>query len=415
MGNLKGVNIQRGRLGANRVGNDDAISGIIITSPVVSNLEFDTPVVVYNMTDVEDFGITKDFDENQNVHVWQHLKEFFRLAGAGTELHLMIVEQTESMSDCLSEHAKALLLNSDGKIKQLAVAVNLDSEAVVTSLDGLPVDVIDAISTAKALELWSEENFMPVSVFLEGHHFSGNAASAIDLRAIESLSAEGVSVVIGQDYEVAKSKLADTHARNYAFVGTALGVTASCFVQQNIGENETKNLTNGAKKELISAGLSSFETIKAKFDDLQTLEDKGYIFGVTYAGMAGVRLNNDHVCSPIVLDSDNSINEHTIAYGRVGKKARRELRRAYLPKVKTNWTVDEKTGKLSPGTIVALEAIGNQVLADMLKRGEITAGETWVDPASDLIVEKILKVSYKIVPRGSIGEITGFINLKTQL
>lgn len=413
MGSIKGVNIQRGKVGANRLGGDDAISGIIITSPAVANLEYGVSVPVYNLTDVEDLGITEDFDSNENVNVWQHCKEFFRLAGSGTELHLMIVEQTETLSSCLDAPAKDLILGANGAVKQLAVAVNFENEDVINTVDGLASDVKDAIGIAKALEVWSEENFMPVSVFIEGHHYAGTAAAVLDLRAIPDLSAEGVSVVIGQDYDVAESKA--SHAQKYAFVGTVLGVTASCTVQQNIGENETKNLTNGGKKELIIAGLSSHDTITDKYTDLQTLEDKGYIFGLTYAGLAGVRLNNDHVCAPVVLDSDNSINEHTIAYGRVGKKARRLLRTAYLPKVKTNWSVDKKTGKLSPGTIVALESIGNQVLADMLKRGEITAGECRVDPESDLIVEKVLKVAYKIVPRGSISEINGFINLKTQL
>lgn len=413
MGNINGVNIVRGKVGSNRVGNDDAVSGIIITTPVVPNLAFDTPVVVYNMNDVEDYGITKEFDENNNVNVWQHLKEFFRLAGSGTELHLMVCERTEVMDDLLDEPAKALILSSEGKIKQIAVAVNLPDNATPVIVDGLPEDVNDAIAAAKDLEEWSEENYMPVTVFVEGHHYSGTASSASDLRALPNLSAEGVAVVIGQDYEVADTKTG--HAQKYAFVGTVLGVTASCTVEQNIGENETKNLTDGGKRELIVAGFSNHDKIQDKYSDWQTLEDKGYIFGLTYAGMAGVRLNNDPVCAPVVLDADNSINEHTVAYGRVGKKARRVLRAAYLPKVKTNWQVDAKTGKLSPATIVALQAIGDQVLADMEKRNEITAGQTIVDPESDLIVEKLLKVAYKIVPRGSISEISGFINLKTQL
>lgn len=106
MGSIKGVNIQRGKVGANRLGGDDAISGIIITSPVVANLEFGVSVPVYNLTDVEDLGITEDFDSNENVNVWQHCKEFFRLAGSGTELHLMIVEQTETLSSCLGTPQK---------------------------------------------------------------------------------------------------------------------------------------------------------------------------------------------------------------------------------------------------------------------------------------------------------------------
>ncbi|SHK69701.1 DUF2586 family protein [Epilithonimonas mollis] len=414
MSNLNGVNIKRGKVGANRLGSDDAISGIIITSPEVANLEFDVPVTVYNISDVEDLGITKDFDKNQNVNVYEHLSEFYRLAGNGTELHALVAEQDQKMVDLLDAPAKKLLIAAGGKIKQLGIAVNLESTATITLLNGFPDDVYNAIAAAKALEEWSEENFMPVTVFIEGHHYAGNAASSADLRDLLNLSAEGVAgLVIGQDYDVAAQRTG--HAQKYGNVGTVLGVTASCTVEKNIGENETKNLTSESKKLLINPALSNHVLNSAQYASLQTLEDKGYIFGVTYTGMAGVRLNNDHVCAPKILDDDNNINEHTIAYGRVGKKARRGLRTAYLPKVKTTWLVNETTGKLSPGTVASLEEIGDKVFADMKKRGEITYGKTTVDPASDLIVEKVLKVSYVIVPKGSIGEITGFINIKTQI
>ncbi len=131
--------------------------------------------------------------------------------------------------------------------------------------------------------------------------------------------------------------------------------------------------------------------------------------------MGGVRWNNDHTATPIIIDADNSINEHTIAYGRVNDKAVRELRRAYLPKVKTTWNVDKKTGKLSKGTRVALEDVGDNVFKDMVARGEITYGKAYVDGDSDLLVEKVLRTSYVIIPKGCIGEIRGTINLKTKI
>lgn len=413
MSNLNGVNIQRGKVGSNRLGSNDAISGIIITSPAVTALPFNTHKVVYNIQDVEDLGITADFDTDNNVNVYEHFSEFYRLAGSGTELHFVLVAQTSTMVSLLDEPAKSLLIAAEGKIKQLAVAMNLEESATITLLNGMPDDVYNAIAVAKNLENWSEANFMPVSIFLEGHNYSGPAASATDLRALTDLSAEGVSVVIGQDYTVASAK--SGKAQNYAFVGTVLGVTASCTVEQNIGENETKNLTDVTRGKMITPSLSNHKKNTDQYSDLQTLENKGYLFGVSYIGLAGIRLNNDHVCAPIVLDSDNNINEHTVAYGRVGKKARRELRSAYLPKVKTTWKVDEATGKLSPGTVVALSAIGQTVLDDMVKRGEISAGVVIIDEDSDLIVEKVLKTSYKIVPKGSVNEISGFVNLKTSL
>lgn len=410
MANLKGIHITKGRLGANRLNSSDAISGLIISTIAVSALAFNTPTKVYNMKDVETLGITAEYDTTHNVNCYRHLSEFYRMAGEGTELHLMLVAQSETIST-ICEKAKQVLASANGEIKQLAIAVNPTDEAVL--LNGIASEVYNGIAKAQGLADWAYENNMPLQIFLEGYNYGGNASTSADLRAIENLQADKVSVVIGQDFNYAKTKT--DKAQKYADVGTILGVCSKAAVNQNIGENESFNITDATKGIWIVPGLSSHTQNTAIFSDLQTLENKGYIFGITYTGMAGVRINNDHTCTPIIIDSDNRINEHSIAYGRIMNKAIRGLRTAYLPKVKTNWAVDEATGKLSNGTVVALEDIGDKVFEDMVKRGEITYGKTTIDKDSDLIVSKILNVGFKIVPRGNIGEINGTINLKTQV
>lgn len=413
MSDLDGASFKKGKVGTNRLASDDAISGIVLSSVKPSNLEFSTPTVVYNIDDVESLGITKEFDETNNVHVYEHLSEFYRFAGSGTELYLILEENTEKLVDLCDEPAKKLMIYAKGKIKQIAIGVNLAADATITMLNGMPDDVFNSIAIAKQLEEWSEDNYMPLSVFIECYSYGGNAASASDLRDLENLSAEGVTLVNGQDWDVAEKKTG--HAQKYANIGTVLGVCASCTVDQNIGENETKNLTHESKKLLVNPGLSNHKKIDEQYSDLQTLEDKGYVFGITYTGLAGVRLNNDHVCAPIVIDDDNNINEHTIAYGRTGKKARRILRTAYLPEVKKSYLLNETTGKLSPASVVSLEDLGDKKFSDMQRASEISYGKTYVDRDSDLVVEKILKVGFKIVPKGNIGQINGTVNLKSQI
>lgn len=410
MANLKGVNTTKGRLGANRLNSSDVISALIISAIATSTLALNTPTTVYNLKDVETLGITSEYDATNNVNCYRHLSEFYRMAGEGTELHLMLVAQTETVAT-ICEKAKQLLAAANGEVKQLAIAVNPTTGPVM--LNGLPNEVYSGIAKAQGLADWAYENNMPLQIFLEGYNYSGTASTSANLRAIENLQADKVSVVIGQDFNYAKTKT--DKAQKYADVGTILGVCSKAAVNQNIGENESFNITDATKGIWVVPGLSSHTPNTAVFSDLQTLEDKGYIFGITYTGMAGVRINNDHTCTPIIIDSDNRINEHTIAYGRIMNKAIRGLRTAYLPKVKTNWAVDETTGKLSNGTVVALEDIGDKVFEDMVKRGEITYGKTTIDKDSDLIVGKILNVGFKIVPRGNIGEINGTINLKTQV
>ncbi len=406
MANLKGFHAKKGVIGGNTLADGDSISGLIVATAKPDNLEFDTPIEIRNVKSAENYGITAEFDEANNVNTHRHISEFYRMAGEGKALHVMIVDNTTTMEQVCSEAAKVLLANAKGEIRQLAVAVN-PSEAG-TMLNGLPEDVFNSIPAAQGLADWAYDHHMPTQVFLEGYSWSGNASASANLREIENVIAPKVSVFIGQDYLHAKKKTGQ--AQHFADVGTLLGVAALAKVNQNVGNNELFNLSGGTS--WLEPGLSSHIQNTEVLESLQTLEDKGYLFGLNYTGMAGVRINNDHVCVEIIVDSDGNMNEHKITYGRVMDKAVRLLRSVYLPKVKTDWLVDRKTGKLAPGTIIALEDIGDAVFEDMEKRKEITYGKAIVDKDSDLLGEKILKVSYKIVPKGEIGEIQGIINLK---
>lgn len=413
MSDLSGIKIEKGRLGANRRNAAFAISGLIITAIAASALALDTPTTVYNMNDVKSLGITAEFDKVNNINVHRHVSEFYRNAGEGTELHLMLVAQTQTLPVICDTKAQLLLANAKGKIKQLAIAVNLDADDTVVLLNGMPTEVYNAIPKAQALYNWADSLFMPCQIILECYHHTGSAAASANLRDLENLEADKVTLVNGQDFLYASTKTG--HAQKFADVGTVLGIMAKANVNQNIGNNEIFNITDATKDVWIEPGISSHKTNTELLSDLQTLEDKGYVFGVEYTGMAGVRINNDHVCAPVIIDADNKVNEHTIALGRTSDKARRELRSVYLPKVKTDWLLDETSGKLRPATIVALEDIGDKVFDDMVQNGEITYGKTAVDPDSDLIVAKELKVGYVIVPRGNIGEIKGTINFKIQV
>lgn len=413
MANLDAVKIYKGKVGANRLNNDRRVSAIIVSSPVIPLLAFKKTVEFFGLFDAEQYGINAAFDSANNVNVYRHIREFYRMAGEGVPLNFMAVAQTETLQsiaqDTAGDKLKRLLIDSDYKVRQVAIALN--PTVAPTVVDGLPTDVFASIPLAQGTGEWAYDQFMPTHIFVEGYNLNGLASVVPDLRDIDNVEATKVTVVIGQDWQYAETKTGI--AQKFADVGTILGVCAAAAINQNIGDNEAFNLMDSTKQAWMVPGLSNHKTNKEVYAELQTFENKGYVFGVTYPGLAGIRINNDHVCAAIVIDSEGNMNEHTIAYGRVMDDCARQLRTAYLPKIKKTYPVNA-AGKLPAGVVTTLETIGDDIFNDMVNAVELSSGKTTVDPDSDLLVAKELKVAYNIQPTGVLGFLNGTINLKAK-
>ncbi|MBQ3658006.1 MAG: hypothetical protein II956_14390 [Bacteroidales bacterium] len=424
MASLKGVNIKRGILGANTAGNDDAICGLLLygvaiaanSSKGIAGLALNTTVKLRNVAEAEALGITADYDTSKKVSVYRHISEFFRIAGEGNTLYVRL--HNGSIDTVFEEQARQMIADADGEIRILGVSGQIGSEP--TYKNGLPTEVYNAIAKAQDFYDFTFETFRPCQVILEGYGFNAaNATEAADLRNLEVsagvvLEAFKVSVCIGQDYQSADGLNDKQKVR--ADIGTMLGSLAYREVNGNIGEVQGGNIANAAKGTWIKAGLSDHKPISEWDSYLETLDEKGYIFAIHYAGMSGFYWNNDYTCTPVIRDKDGYFNEYTISYGRVLDKAVRDLRTALLPYVKSSVTVDPETGKLPKATAAYFEAVGDQVFERMISAGLITAGKTTVNADSNLMITpRVLEVSFVVVPTGCIDEIKGTINLKTNL
>lgn len=98
MANLDAVKTNKGMIGANKLNNDRRVSAIIVGSPAIPNLAFKETVTLYGLYDAELNGITPAFDLANNVNVYRHVREFYRMAGEGVPLNFMAVAQTESFA-----------------------------------------------------------------------------------------------------------------------------------------------------------------------------------------------------------------------------------------------------------------------------------------------------------------------------
>ncbi|MBS2100707.1 DUF2586 family protein [Carboxylicivirga linearis] len=421
---MRGVVITKGDIGVNADSNADKISGLLVNGPAVAAAEGILGVVngtLYTLEKVKDaeyLGINAAYDEDNDVRVYRHITEFFRMAGEGIKLYLIVGTETLTMKQLITTYGHSMVAESKGEMRRLAVAWNQPAAYAPTYVDGLEEGIRESLAEAQLLHDWTWDTDRPLNVFLEGRGINGTVAAILDLREIDdsgTIAEYGnVSLCIGQDWDYAESLTGES--QKFADVGTMLGTSAGIAVNQNIGEVETLDISDAKKLIWLTAGLSNHQKITAVEDDLSDYDDKGYIFGISYTGSTGFRWNYDHTCTPEIVDVDGFMNENTIALGLTLGKAARELRKQLLPKVKTVVPVDSETGLLSTGMVKYFEGLGNVAFDGMAGRGEISGGETIVDPNSDLLTgDKELKVSFIVVPTGTIGEIAGTINLKNSL
>ena len=425
MGSLKGVNIQRGTIGASVNGDRDSIVGLLATGVAVaadvangiSGIALGQTVKLTSLTDAEAYGINEAYDSTNSLSVYRHVSEFYRICPNGT-LYLMLYSGNMEAAFA-EEYAKKLIVDANGEIRILGIA-NTPTEEATEYLNGFPKDVFGSIQLGQQLYDWAFSTFRPCQVILEGRDFNvANAASALDLRNItindQVLEAFKVSVCIAQDWKFADEL--DPIRKKMADLGTMLGSIAKKAVNENIGEVEGGNLVDVTNNKWLVAGLSNHQTVAGWDSQLEALDSKGYVFAISYTGIAGYYWNNDHTCTPIKKDKEGYFNEYTISYGRTHDKAVRDLRTCLLPKVKSTQPVDPNTGKLPQALVTYFERLADDdVFNTMAAEGLITAGKTTVDPNSDLLISpRELKVSFVLVPTGQIDEIKGTINLKTSI
>ena len=128
MGSLKGVNIERGTIGASVDPNKESITGLLATGVAVeadvangiSGIALGQTVKLTSVSDAEAYGITEAYDETNHLSVYRHISEFFRMKKEGT-LYFMLY--TGNMEAAFQEqYAKKLLIDANGEIRVLGIA-----------------------------------------------------------------------------------------------------------------------------------------------------------------------------------------------------------------------------------------------------------------------------------------------------
>lgn len=392
----------RGGLGRQQP-TDDGVSGLVTQGVAAGDLALNTSIELRSLRQLEALGVDADYDETNSADLHYHVSEFFRLNPAGV-LWLRVVPRTVTltqMADKANAHARQLLIDAGGAIKQLALSLDSAAGYTPTITSGLDGDVVTAIPKAQALATEAFGQHRPVIVLLAGHGLATNLAGLLDLRNLTGGEADLVSVVVGSDHTPLVGRPA------VPAIGALLGTVSAAAVHENIGWLGKFNLASDG--HLLAAGLCNGKPLVEVADALEGLDSKGYLYVSQETGFDGFFWNDSHTCAK--LDSDYAYIENT----RTFNKAARALRRALLPNLKGPLKLNPN-GTMAAGVVGELEAKGTTALkANLEQADEISACDVYVDPVQDVLATSLVEVQFSIVPIGTARHIRGTLGFVKSL
>lgn len=388
--NLPNVNIV---IGNGNMGNvslsDDGIAGLILTGAAVADkLELNKVYVLGSSLELAKLGISAE--TNPLLH--KEITAFYKTAGEGAELHLLVVSEATTLTQMCSENAdsplRKLISSAAGRIRLVGVNRNTPADYEMTAEKGLDADVITAIASAHAVAEDFLTGIAPFRVLLPALGWDGQTTNLYQPR---EGSYNRVSVVMASDGKFGASQLYS------AAIGQVLGRAAKIGVHQNLGR-----VRDGA---IAAKGyLTDGKTPEEHFSLMNLLEDAGYIFYRTFAGKNGYYLNGDATATALTDDYC------FLSSGRVIDKAMVVTYRTYIDDILDNIQVDPQKGTIPVSICKSFEAsiirAVNTTMGD-----EMSSFTAYIDPNQNILANGQMTITCKIVPLATLREITVNLSL----
>lgn len=388
--NLPNVNIV---IGNGNMGNvslsDDGIAGLILTGAAVADkLELNKVYVLGSSLELAKLGISAE--TNPLLH--KEITAFYKTAGEGAELHLLVVSEATTLTQMCSENAdsplRKLISSAAGRIRLVGVNRNTPADYEMTAEKGLDADVITAIASAHAVAEDFLTGIAPFRVLLPALGWDGQTTNLYQPR---EGSYNRVSVVMASDGKFGASQLYS------AAIGQVLGRAAKIGVHQNLGR-----VRDGA---IAAKGyLTDGKTPEEHFSLMNLLEDAGYIFYRTFAGKNGYYLNGDATATALTDDYC------FLSSGRVIDKAMVVTYRTYIDDILDNIQVDPQKGTIPVSICKSFEAsiirAVNTTMGD-----QMSSFTAYIDPNQNILANGQMTITCKIVPLATLREITVNLSL----
>jgi len=356
------INKVNGSLGRTAA-NTDRVIGFIAGGVATTELAINTPVRILSLPQANSLLLNESYDANNDVLVYDHLKEAFRL-NPNAEIILMITAIPTTKAEMLAWFAvngiiETYLTKQVAKdVKTIFTAFNIDAGDLGTAV-GIADEVLASIPVAQNLvnRQFTANRYID-DIVLDGVYVE----SVDDLEDLRALDKPNIQVLIASDAYV------NLNYAKQAAIGAAMGMLGVRQINENLGSVEVINppaLFKGKENYPLSDGIrfadafivgKDITTASLPAATLGAINDKGYIFAAQFAGYDGFYFSGDPTCADITSD---------YAYGNnnsVWNKAARLVRAALIPKVRSVLKKDPATGFLRPTTASSLEQTAQTAL-----------------------------------------------------
>lgn len=377
-------------------------------------------VELSSIEDLESLGIKNTEAPENGLFfgvVYYHVKHFFDIQGDSGRLFLMF-------ADCGTDWnaLSTLQVASGGVIRQIGVYTDQSLWKKIDSGSGnYQLQLVESLNK-KAKEL--ADNHAPVSIFLQANSAmlatNETAEAKIDLTKIPTcmVGSRYVTVLLGQEMneKISKMQMKNKEHTPVGCLGAVLGCTALAEVHESfawvqkfnvIGQFPEIEMGFGDMTDKSGLPTSSLPYSSMTNTQLDTLDDKGYVFLIKYAGLeGGVYFSKDQTCANILTDSSLTKSDYcTVARNRTINKARRLVREALLPYVNSPLKVDPSTGMLSSAKITMFNNIVKDVLTRMQDNGEVSGFKIVIDKNQNVLKNDTLIIKFYLVPIGVASRI----------
>lgn len=321
-----------------------------------------------------------------------HIDEFFRQQ-ANVPLYVGIFAVPAGTYD-FAEVA-TMQQYAEGKIRQFGVYKDLEAFATgnVQTLQAQLDTIVSQHKEAIAI-------------------LAGDISGTADISSLSDLStldSELVSVVIGQDGANLGALLFASYGKSITTLGATLGAIAKAKVSESIAWVAKFNMSNGSELDTLAfANGVKYNDASVTEGLLSALQDKGYIFLRKFVGVAGSFHNENRTAT--ALSSDYAY----IADNRVIQKATRGMYASLIPALNSPIVLNSD-GTLTDESIAYFSSLGETPLIQMVRDGDLSAQEVQISSVQNVVQTGELVVSAVLVPIGTARNIKVNIGFKLSI